>query len=269
MSSWRHRPCSTGSGEAEHLVTNRDLTPALAPTGRSLLIETLDVSRRALERTLPSSRSSMANPTRTSEMRPGGPVFIDFETCCRGPIEFDVAHVPVDVAAGYPGLDLDLLQTCRRLVLAMVAAWRWDATDQFLTDSATGRTSSMSSAAGHRGRPSTTSTTSEPNPGRVLRGARRARDFGLPFRTAFDAPNLFVPRMTQHGPWSFVYADTNAGAMSADDSGRLLDPPGEDRLHGNGSLGDAESAGCGPHPPPTTPTTCSSGCTIRPTPTCR
>lgn len=67
-------------------------------------------------------------------------------------------------------------------------------------------------------------------------------DFDASFRAAFRAPDLFVPRMTQHGPWSFVYADTNAGAMSADDTGRLLDPPGEDRLHGNGSLGAAESA---------------------------
>ena len=67
-------------------------------------------------------------------------------------------------------------------------------------------------------------------------------DYDSPFRTAFRAPDVFVPRMTQHGPWSFVYADSNAGAMGADDSGRLLDPPGEDRLHGNGSLGEAESA---------------------------
>jgi 3',5'-cyclic AMP phosphodiesterase CpdA len=67
-------------------------------------------------------------------------------------------------------------------------------------------------------------------------------DVDASFRAAFQAPDLFVPRVTQHGPWSFVYADTNAGLMGADDSGRLLDPPGEDRLHGNGSLGAAESA---------------------------
>lgn len=67
-------------------------------------------------------------------------------------------------------------------------------------------------------------------------------DFDAPFRAAFRAPDVFVPRVTRHGPWSFVYADTNAGAMGADDAGRLLDPPGEDRLHRNGSLGAAESA---------------------------
>jgi 3',5'-cyclic AMP phosphodiesterase CpdA len=67
-------------------------------------------------------------------------------------------------------------------------------------------------------------------------------DFDAAFRTAFRAPALFVPRVTHHGPWSFVYADSNAGAMDADHTGRLLDPQGGDRLHGNGSLGAAESA---------------------------
>ena len=60
-----------------------------------------------------------------------GLLFIDFETCCRGPIEFDVAHVPDEVSEHYPGVDQVLLQECRRLVLAMVAAWRWDVRDEF------------------------------------------------------------------------------------------------------------------------------------------
>jgi len=60
-----------------------------------------------------------------------GPLFIDFETCCRGPVEFDLAHVPEDVGARYAAADDDLLIECRGLVLAMVAAWRWDLGDQF------------------------------------------------------------------------------------------------------------------------------------------
>ena len=61
----------------------------------------------------------------------GGLLFIDLETCCRGPVEFDVAHVPDEVSAHYPDVDRVLLQECRRLVLAMVAAWRWDIRDEF------------------------------------------------------------------------------------------------------------------------------------------
>ena len=57
--------------------------------------------------------------------------FIDLETCCRGPVEFDLAHVPEAVSARYPGADPDLVRECRILVLAMVAAWRWDRDDEF------------------------------------------------------------------------------------------------------------------------------------------
>jgi len=60
-----------------------------------------------------------------------GPLFTDFETCCRGPVEFDLAHVPEDVSERYAGADRDLLSQCRVLVLAMVAAWRWDPADEF------------------------------------------------------------------------------------------------------------------------------------------
>jgi hypothetical protein len=60
-----------------------------------------------------------------------GPVFIDLETCCRGPVEFDLAHVPEGVTEHYLDVDQGLLGECRGLVLAMVSAWRWDAGDQF------------------------------------------------------------------------------------------------------------------------------------------
>jgi thiamine kinase-like enzyme len=57
--------------------------------------------------------------------------FIDFETCCRGPVEFDLAHAPEEVSQHYPGVNQDLLRECRMLMLAMVASWRWDRDDQF------------------------------------------------------------------------------------------------------------------------------------------
>jgi hypothetical protein len=42
-----------------------------------------------------------------------------------------VAHVPDEVSPLYPEVDQVLLQECRRLVLAMVSAWRWDVRDEF------------------------------------------------------------------------------------------------------------------------------------------
>ena len=60
-----------------------------------------------------------------------GPLFVDLETCCGGPVEFDLAHAPEAVSARYPRIDRDLLGDCRLLSLAMVAAWRWDREDEF------------------------------------------------------------------------------------------------------------------------------------------
>lgn len=67
-------------------------------------------------------------------------------------------------------------------------------------------------------------------------------DIDQSYRSAFTDPRIHTARQTQHGPWSFVYADSNAGGMGADTTGRLLDAPDGERLHGNGSLGSAETA---------------------------
>ncbi len=120
------------AAEAERLVAQRHETPTLAEPDRNLLLSTLmDAgerirSRNAAEQLL-HGEPHPGNLLRTE----GGLLFIDFETCCRGPIEFDVAHAPDEVTAHYPDLDDLLLQECRRLVLAMVAAWRWDVHDEF------------------------------------------------------------------------------------------------------------------------------------------
>lgn len=120
------------AAEAEHLLTHRDQTPALAQADRHLLLTTLQSagdrihSRGAAEQLL-HGEPHPGNLLSTCD----GLLFIDFETCCRGPIEFDVAHVPQEVCARYPDLDQVLLAECRRLVLAMVAAWRWNIRDDF------------------------------------------------------------------------------------------------------------------------------------------
>jgi aminoglycoside phosphotransferase (APT) family kinase protein len=118
--------------EAEQLVASRDHTPALADADRELLSSTF----RSLRRTI--ADRGAAEQLLHGEPHPGnllstknGPQFIDLETCCRGPIEFDLAHVPEEVIEHYPNVDRELLGECRLLVLAMVAAWRWDAGDQF------------------------------------------------------------------------------------------------------------------------------------------
>jgi Phosphotransferase enzyme family len=118
--------------EAQILVESSSLTPDLASADRELLITAL----RSLSQTI--AGRGAAEQLLHGEPHPGnvlstksGPLFIDFETCCRGPVEFDLAHVPEDVSERYAATDKDLLSDCRGLVLAMVAAWRWDPGDQF------------------------------------------------------------------------------------------------------------------------------------------
>ena len=118
--------------EAHQLVANRDRTPGLEDSDRELLGSTLQTQRRVI------SEGSSAEQLLHGEPHAGnllntkrGPLFIDLETCCRGPVEFDLAHVPEEVSECYSSADQDLLRACRLLVLAMVAAWRWDPDDQF------------------------------------------------------------------------------------------------------------------------------------------
>ncbi len=118
--------------EAQHLVESSNLTPDLADADRKLLVTTLRSRRQAIV------DRGAAEQLLHGEPHPGnvlstksGLLFIDFETCCRGPVEFDLAHVPEDVSECYADADQDLLSQCRALVLAMVAAWRWDLGDQF------------------------------------------------------------------------------------------------------------------------------------------
>ncbi|RAS67278.1 phosphotransferase family enzyme [Lentzea atacamensis] len=118
--------------EAERLVTHRDETPALTEADRHLLLGTLQSARerihsRGVPEQLLHGEPHPGNVLNTRD----GLLFIDLETCCRGPVEFDVAHVPEEVSARYPDVDQVLLAECRRLVLAMVAAWRWDIRDEF------------------------------------------------------------------------------------------------------------------------------------------
>jgi Phosphotransferase enzyme family len=118
--------------EAQQLVASRDQTPALADADRELLSSTLRSLRRRI------ADRGTAEQLLHGEPHPGnvlstkyGPLFIDLETCCRGPVEFDLAHVPEEVIEHYPDVNQELLGECRVLVLAMVTAWRWDADDQF------------------------------------------------------------------------------------------------------------------------------------------
>jgi Ser/Thr protein kinase RdoA (MazF antagonist) len=118
--------------EAQQLVASRDHTPALADADREFLSDTLRSLRRAIGARGAAEQLLHGEPhTGNVLATQHGLRFIDFETCCRGPVEFDLAHAPDAVSEHYPGVNRDLLRECRLLVLAMVTAWRWDRDDQF------------------------------------------------------------------------------------------------------------------------------------------
>lgn len=117
--------------QAQQLLASRDRTPALADADRELLGGTLRNLRRVI------CDRGAAEQLLHGEPHPGnvlttknGLLFIDLETCCRGPVEFDLAHAPEEVSEHYPDVNQDLLRECRLLALAMITTWRWDRDDQ-------------------------------------------------------------------------------------------------------------------------------------------
>jgi len=116
--------------EAQRLVASRERTPALADADRELLSNTLRILRRTI------ADQGAAEQLLHGEPHPGnvlrtkqGLRFVDLETCCRGPVEFDIAHAPEAVSTHYPGADQQLIQQCRVLMLAMIVTWRWNRDD--------------------------------------------------------------------------------------------------------------------------------------------
>ena len=85
----------------------RELTVALA---------SLDAERRPLH-----GSPHPANWLQTAV----GPLLLDFETACHGPVEWDLAALPDEANAFLPDADRDLITTMRRMRSACVAAKCW------------------------------------------------------------------------------------------------------------------------------------------------
>ncbi|MEY2472297.1 MAG: hypothetical protein QOK28_1626 [Actinomycetota bacterium] len=109
--------------DTQQWVASPDITPGIGDEDRALLWDTLErlrrsVAGRAAEEQILHGEPHQWNVLRTTR----GPLFIDFENCCRGPIEYDLAWVPEDASKRYPDVDDDLLRDCRGLMLAIIAA---------------------------------------------------------------------------------------------------------------------------------------------------
>ncbi len=118
--------------EAQAIVEDHSQSPNLVDEDRELLTNSLRSLRRSIvdrgaDEQLLHGEPHTGNLLRTTS----GMRFIDLETCCYGPVEFDIAHAPDEVGDHYALADRLLLRDCRILMLAMVAAWRADRDDAF------------------------------------------------------------------------------------------------------------------------------------------
>ncbi|MDX3096475.1 phosphotransferase [Streptomyces sp. ME19-03-3] len=112
-------------------VNDRGKSPELSESDRRLLSGTLSGLSTAI------STEDARDQLLHGEPHPGnllntlrGPLFVDLATCCRGPIEFDLAHAPEEVGKHYEGADHGLIRQCRALNWAMFSVWRWRQDDQ-------------------------------------------------------------------------------------------------------------------------------------------
>ncbi|MEO8457631.1 MAG: aminoglycoside phosphotransferase family protein [Chloroflexota bacterium] len=129
--------------EAQQLVADQEETPELADADRELLGNTLSRLRTAIiergaDEQLLHGEPHLGNLLRTRD----GLLFIDFQTCCRGPVEFDIAHSLLpsedgrmlfgaeELCAHYPGASQEMVEQCRILIWAMITTWRWQRDDE-------------------------------------------------------------------------------------------------------------------------------------------
>ena len=123
--------------EAQRLIDDAANNPDIGGADRELLGTTLRTMRGAIIERGASEQLLHGEPHPGNVLRTrGGLLFVDLETCCRGPVEFDIAHAaidasgpPIEVGARYAGADPSLVRECWILILAMVTAWRCEPGD--------------------------------------------------------------------------------------------------------------------------------------------
>jgi hypothetical protein len=129
-------------GEAERLLAEHEQTPDLPDADRELLSRALrrlsgDVMGAGTAVQLLHGEPHLGNVLRTEH----GLRFVDLETCCRGPVEFDIAHalLPNDdrrtltveeLSEHYPGASRDAIERSFVLIWAMITTWRWRHDDE-------------------------------------------------------------------------------------------------------------------------------------------
>lgn len=109
------------------VLADRRQARSLPPDDRALLRCGLQKLRSALRALSWPARPLHGSPSSGNQINSSGAVrFIDFETACVGPVEWDLAHLSDEVVRCYPSHhDEQLLRICRGLVSIKTATWCW------------------------------------------------------------------------------------------------------------------------------------------------
>ncbi len=119
-------PLSERLGRAASVISSPVAVPRLASVDRAFLAERFAALRAEAESSGRSQRVLHGGPHTANLLATlEGPRWIDFDTTCRGPVEWDLAHLGDDAAALFPDSDAGLLASMRKLVSADVAIWCW------------------------------------------------------------------------------------------------------------------------------------------------
>jgi hypothetical protein len=100
---------------------------ALKDSDRTLLVDRLDALVAVLGKRKLDERVLHGSPHDLNVIDvAGSPRFVDLETVCVGPLEWDLAHTGIEAANAYPGTwEPETLQVCSGLVSVKTAAWCW------------------------------------------------------------------------------------------------------------------------------------------------
>jgi aminoglycoside phosphotransferase (APT) family kinase protein len=116
-------------GAVRVLLTDASRLELLSEDDRLLLLHAFDRLAAELQTTVRSGvqRVIHGSPHRRNVLLADGePRFIDFETVCVGPIEWDLAHLGKEVALDYgEALNRPLERACRDMASVKTAAWCW------------------------------------------------------------------------------------------------------------------------------------------------
>ena len=114
-----------GINDVRRRLDDVGFASALSTDERTLICRVIDTVRGSQQSRAESHLVLHGSPHGYNVVWAGGEAtFVDLESVCVGPIEWDLAYMDPVAAAAYPGtVDVELLQAFRMLVAGCVAAW--------------------------------------------------------------------------------------------------------------------------------------------------